>query len=405
MKLGKSFVTLSLFCVLLPWLGCSCLFNPGLRKVQDDPEIHMNTTQLITSKGYPCEDHDVHTDDGYILSVQRIPYGKYQNKSTSGKRVVLLMHGLLSCSACWVENLVNESLGFMMADAGFDVWLGNSRGNTYGRRHEKLDPNQKEFWQFSWDEIAKYDLPATVNKMIAITGVQQVYFVGHSQGGGVGYAQLSQDPDFAKKIKMFAPLAPAVYLDALTGPLKLLAPFSQDLDFIATLFGDGEILPNDKIFQWLAKDICTKEIPAFLCKNFLFVLCGFDEQQINQTRVPVYIGQHPAGTSVQNINHFAQMVKTGKFQKYDYGAKDNMLKYNQTTPPVYDPSKFTVPVAMFSGTHDWLVAPSDVTKLLNVTRNVVNSKVISAWEHLDFIWAMDAPKLCYNDIIKLFKNN
>ncbi|XP_045214805.2 lysosomal acid lipase/cholesteryl ester hydrolase-like [Mercenaria mercenaria] len=397
------FVTcISIFLILLPCLGGSCLLNPWKRKVSDDPEIHMNTTQLITSKGYPCEDYDVHTDDGYILDVQRIPHGRNQNRSVSGKPVVLLMHGLLSCSACWVENLVNESLGFILADAGFDVWLGNCRGNTYGLRHEKLNPDQKEFWEFSWDEMAKYDLPATVNKMLAITGAEQVYFVGHSQGGGVGYAAMSTDPDFAKKIKMFVPLAPAVYLDALTGPLRLLAPFSKDLDFIADLFGDGEILPNDKIFKWLAKDICTKEIPAFLCKNFLFVLCGFDEQQMNQSRVPVYIGQHPAGTSVQNINHFAQMVLTGKFQMYDFGAKDNMLKYNQTTPPVYDPSKVTVPTAMFSGTHDWLVAPSDVTKLLNISKTVIFKKVISAWEHLDFIWAMDAPKLCYNDIINLF---
>jgi hypothetical protein len=38
-------------------------------------------TEIVRSRGYPAEDHDVFTDDGYILSIQRIPCGK--NKSTS----------------------------------------------------------------------------------------------------------------------------------------------------------------------------------------------------------------------------------------------------------------------------------------------------------------------------------
>ena len=41
-------------------------------------------TQLITSKGYPCEDYDVHTSDGYILGIQRIPGSRTENEKLKG---------------------------------------------------------------------------------------------------------------------------------------------------------------------------------------------------------------------------------------------------------------------------------------------------------------------------------
>jgi hypothetical protein len=34
--------------------------------------------------------------------------------------------------------------------AGYDVWLGNMRGNTYGLRHvnKSITPKTNEFWDF-----------------------------------------------------------------------------------------------------------------------------------------------------------------------------------------------------------------------------------------------------------------
>jgi hypothetical protein len=42
---------------------------------------------------------------------------------------------------------------FVIANQGFDVWLGNSRGNKYSREHATKSPDSKDFWDFSWPQM------------------------------------------------------------------------------------------------------------------------------------------------------------------------------------------------------------------------------------------------------------
>ncbi|CAH8296348.1 unnamed protein product, partial [Schistosoma turkestanicum] len=171
-----------MICIFL--MGCisSLCFhlNPvdSLFDIKTDPEIYMNISEIIRKQGYLVEEHEVTTGDHYILCLIRL----YTNQSTHQKRkVVLLQHGLLDSSHAWVMNLRNQSLGYILADNGYDVWLGNSRGSTYSKKHKHLDSSQKEYWDFSWQEMSRYDFPAKIRHIISVTKMKQLCYVGFSQ--------------------------------------------------------------------------------------------------------------------------------------------------------------------------------------------------------------------------------
>lgn len=316
--------------------------------------------------------------------------------------MVFLQHGLLADSSNWITNLPNSSLGFILADAGFDVWMGNSRGNTWSRKHKTLSASQTEFWAFSFDEMANYDLPASINFIVNKTGQEQVYYVGHSQGTTIGFIAFSQIPELAKKVKMFFALAPVASVEFSTSPLTKLGKLPEFL--LKDLFGVKEFLPQSTLLKWLGTHICNHVILKELCGNAFFVLCGFNEKNLNMSRVPVYVAHSPAGTSVQNMLHWGQFIKSLKFQAFDWGSgARNYFHYNQTYPPLYSVKDMPVPTAVWSGGQDSLADVKDISVLLLQITNLVHNKFIPEWEHLDFIWGLDAPWRLYNDIVDLMR--
>lgn len=60
------------------------------------------------------------------------------------------MHGLVASAENWLLRS-EKSLAFLLADNGFDVWLGNARGSRHSRQHKALNPDtDEEFWNFSY---------------------------------------------------------------------------------------------------------------------------------------------------------------------------------------------------------------------------------------------------------------
>jgi len=217
--------------------------------------------------------------------------------------VVFMQHGLMDASSTWVvAGPDHGGPAFRMAEQGYDVWLGNFRGNHYSRHHETLDPDLgKEFWMFSWDEMAKYDLPTMLNYVIETTEEKKIYYIGHSMGTTTYMAMNSMDPSWADKVELATFLAPVAYTAHMESPIKFLAPFVNQVQWITEFLGIGEFLPNSWIMNWLADHVCSDYYLEFVCENIVFLIAGFDEAQMNRTMLPSVVSHLPSGTSTYSV--------------------------------------------------------------------------------------------------------
>lgn len=119
---------------------------------------------------------------------------------------------------------------FILADSCYDVWLGNSRGNDYSQEHVSLNPNTStKYWDFEWEEMGIYDLPAMVDHILNVTGRSYVLYTAHGQGTTVSFMGNMFNPDLAYKIKAFFNMGPITYLMFSTNLLLQLITKTEPL--------------------------------------------------------------------------------------------------------------------------------------------------------------------------------
>ena len=215
------------------------------------------------------------------------------------------------------------------------------------------------------------------------------------------YIGLGLHPHLQKLFRLNIALAPVTILKNVQHALRPAANALYGVFNTLRDLGYNEFLPHGG--QSFVVTMLCKVVPH-ICEKGISMLAGPDHNNMNKTRLPVYMAHYPVGTSSKNMLHYAQLVKSGLFRMYDYGAK-NVEHYGDYEPPSYDVKKVKVPTIIVQGMEDWMATPKDVDFTASQLPHLVKRIVIRTYNHADFIWGMHAHKDIYLPLVEIMKEH
>ncbi|KAJ2314173.1 cholesterol esterase [Coemansia sp. Cherry 401B] len=296
---------------------------------------------------YPHEDHLVETRDGFILGIHRIT-GKRRPASLASshanseaglalsghaggtpKPVVLFWHGFMLSSECFVchPDWINI-LPFRLAEAGYDVWLGNSRGNKYSYKHTKFVPSDRRFWNFSIDEIANIDVPTTIDHILAETGAQSLTYIGFSQGTTQMFMALSRNRELNSKVNHFIALAPAStprgFHNSIVDYFTKATP-----QMLYLLFGRRRAM--SLVYFWI--NMLPRDLYVAALDFCVYLLFGWTMRNMSQETKCIAYWHLYSYTSVKAIVHWMQIIRRGELQMYDEDPPAYQLLWASASSP------------------------------------------------------------------------
>jgi len=334
----------------------------ALGALAQTPPLTRSTTMhhYLSELGVLLEDHYVTTTDGYILHLHRLP--------RRGGPVVFLQHGVLASSWCWLSlSTANDSVALSLYNRGYDVWMGNSRGNDFSANHTSLNATlSSQFWNFTFDEMARYDDASSVAYVGEATQ-RKLTFVGWSQGTTAFFIAATATGSAAQRtlarhVNLFVALSPVTYLYHTTSTLLDVLSRLGVGALVHELFPYGFLRGSQPLHA--AEELLCRATLGALCKITVDMLCGTSSLD-QASEIERFATHFPAGTSVKDLDHYEQWIDSAVFQRYDYGRRGNEREYGSSTPPAYNLSAITpqVPIALFAGQEDALVALADFALL------------------------------------------
>ena len=346
---------------------------------------------FIANLNLNLEEVQYTTDDRYVNTVWVLTSKDSSNRNGQS---VILQHGLLDGGFTWLI-LAENSLAKKLCDEGYVVYISYIRGTQFSKSHLDYDTGLlSKYWDFSFDEMAEFDLPALINLVKTRDNVEKVNYIGHSQGTLIFFLAYMNNPEFMEaSIRKYVALGTVPNVNNAPHFLIKIFEKSKILNLIPV---KNFLTFPDEIGQVLVP-FCTSKA-KILCDKILSIAFGGlkDTGRIDYDKYGKNIFLYePGGTSLQNMKHWIQIYTAKKAQKYDYGMIENLIHYKSIYPPVYDldkMKKYSIPSIMTISDSDPFCNPQDTLDFVDLIedKNVVEILSLTDYNHIDYFWADSA---------------
>lgn len=124
--------------------------------------------------------------------------------------------------------------------------------------------------------------------------------------------------------------------------------------------------------------------------------------------IPVILGHTPAGASTKQYLHYAQNVRSKRFQQYDYdSAIANYRVYGSWKPPLYKVENIRAPIVFFYAVQDTTTNHADIDDLARRLPNLKAKFVVQDpdFTHVDFIYGMHVRSLIYDRLVEIMRES
>ena len=362
-----------------------------------DVDLNFYYKDYIKSMGYKLEEHEVITEDGYKLTLWHI----IQNKSIDKNKVIYFQPGFL-CSAWVFFQLGKYSLPFMLTDLGYDVWIGNNRGTIFSMEHISKDPEDwnGDYWDFSIDDFAIYDLPVSINYVRETSGAKKLDYIGHSQGTTVFYMLYMHDPSYIENtINKFISLGsvpniaytnllPINILDKIYGLLEMSQPLTK-----AVFFNIGQ--------RKMLSNIC-KTTPNICKMAFEAAASLTPTNRIKYETLFPFLFYYPAGTSSDTLLHWSQIHQQKKLVYFNPEYSKNKEVYEYDINVI---KNWKIKAFIQRTDSDTFSSYGDVTELYNTIKNKNLIELVDTplYGHTDDLAAESAIEDVYIPVINFLQ--